>query len=55
MNKSRENLTELFLDKIITEKNLSKASVNSYSSDLKMLNSFLEALEPISIPYPPDP
>ena len=36
------NLIELFLDKVITEKNLSSASINSYNSDLKLFYRFLE-------------
>ena len=35
------NLVELFLDKIITEKNLSNASISSYQSDLKLFCRFL--------------
>ena len=37
------DLIELFLDKIITEKNLSNASVDSYKSDLKLSYIFLES------------
>ena len=36
-----ENLIELFLDKVITEKNLSISTVNSYNSDLKTFSKFL--------------
>ena len=36
-----ENLIELFLDKVITEKNLSISTVNSYNSDLKIFSKFL--------------
>ena len=36
-----DNLIELFLDKIITEKNLSKASTYAYETDLKHFSKFL--------------
>ena len=36
-----ENLIELFLDKIITEKNLSKATTYAYKRDLKHFSKFL--------------
>ncbi|MBF96224.1 MAG: Tyrosine recombinase XerD [Alphaproteobacteria bacterium MarineAlpha9_Bin4] len=36
------NMIDLFLDKIITEKNLSVSSINSYESDLKLLNKYLK-------------
>ena len=37
-----EDLIELFLDKIITEKNLNHNTVNSYNSDLKIFYKFLK-------------
>ena len=36
------DLIALFLDKIVTEKNLSNASTDSYKSDLKLFHKFLE-------------
>ncbi|MDC3024509.1 tyrosine recombinase [Alphaproteobacteria bacterium] len=36
-----KDLIELFLDKIITEKNLSRTTINSYKSDLKIFYKFL--------------
>ena len=36
------NLIELFIDKIITEKNLSNSTVTTYKTDLKLFYSFLE-------------
>ena len=36
-----KDLIELFLDKIITEKNLSQTTVSSYNSDLKIFYEFL--------------
>ena len=36
------DLIDLFLDKIITEKNLSNASIDSYKSDLKLFYKFLQ-------------
>ena len=35
-----ENLIELFIDKIITEKNLSDATVSAYNVDLKGFSIF---------------
>ncbi len=37
-----EDLIELFLDKIITEKNLNHTTINSYNSDLKIFYKFLK-------------
>ena len=39
-----KDLIELFLDKIITEKNLSRTTINSYKSDLKkfFINFFVQ-------------
>ena len=34
------DLIELFLDKIVTEKNLSHTSISSYKSDLNIFNKF---------------
>ncbi len=39
---NNEDLIELFLDKIVTEKNLSHTTINSYNSDLKIFNNFLK-------------
>ena len=36
-----KDLIELFLDKIITEKNLSNTTINSYNSDLNIFQKFL--------------
>ena len=36
------DLIALFLDKIVTEKNLSNASIGSYKSDLKLFHKFLK-------------
>ena len=36
------DLIALFLDKIVTEKNLSNASIVSYKSDLKLFHKFLK-------------
>ena len=42
LKNKKANLIELFIDKIITEKNLSNSTVNTYNTDLKLFNSFLE-------------
>ncbi len=42
LKNKKVNLIELFIDKIITEKNLSSSTVNTYNTDLKLFNSFLE-------------
>ena len=34
-NIDMEQLVELFIDKIVTEKNLSKSTIDSYNIDLK--------------------
>ena len=42
LKNKKVNLIELFIDKIITEKNLSNSTVNTYNTDLKLFYSFLE-------------
>ena len=42
LKNKKVNLIELFIDKIITEKNLSNSTVSSYNTDLKLFYSFLE-------------
>ena len=45
-NKIRDtDLIKLFLDKIITEKNLSKTTIESYKSDLIFSTSFIFSFE----------
>ena len=39
------DLIALFLDKIVTEKNLSNASIGSYKSDLKLFHKFLKKIK----------
>ncbi len=41
-DKTDQDFIILFLEKIITEKNLAKSTVNSYENDLKNFNSFLK-------------
>ena len=36
-----KDLIELFLDKLVTEKNLSHTTLSSYNSDLNIFNNFL--------------
>ena len=36
LKNKKANLIELFIDKIITEKNLSNSTVNTYNTDLKL-------------------
>ena len=37
-----DDLIELFLDKLITEKNLSKSTINSYKTDLISFRTFIK-------------
>ena len=39
---SKNGFDSFFLDKIVTEKNLSNASIGSYKSDLKLFHKFLK-------------
>ena len=36
-----KDLIEVFLDKLVTEKNLSHTTLSSYNSDLNIFNNFL--------------